>query len=169
MKAQHRERVIKLLGPLVLIVGTTAIGSCVHRPAMTPETGAPPLVIHVQPEHEWTDSGLTVHRDDWLFITATGDVSWSARKKSVGPNGVNGSPGWPVGGGGLVGRVDGTTKAFDIGARTERFRYRNARSRATFEPPPVHMPADGHLLLGFKDFKPGANTGEFLVTIRRAK
>jgi hypothetical protein len=31
------------------------------------------------------------------------------------------------------------------------------------------MPADGPLLLGFKDFSQGANRGEFEITIRHAQ
>jgi len=113
------------------------------------------------------DTGLTVRRDECLSITATGAVRWTAGAQSVGPDGLGAYPGWNIGRGGLVGRVDGG-KAFDIGARTTQFRSRNLRSRATYPPPPVRMPADGHLWLGFNRFTRLGTAGSFEVTVTRA-
>lgn len=102
-------------------------------------------------------------------MTATGEVHWGARQETIGPNGRDGSPGIRVGAGGLVGRIDASPKAFDIGARTQLFRYRASRPWATYAPPPIRMSTEGHLWLGFKDFRTGSNTGGFEVTIRRVK
>lgn len=72
-------------------------GACVHQPVRTPSAAAPAIVIHMKPSQQWTDSGVLVQAADWLFIDATGEVFWSARAKAVGPDGVNGYSGWPVG------------------------------------------------------------------------
>ena len=37
-----------------------------------------------------------------------------------------------------------------------------------YPPPPIKMPRDGSLYVGFKKFTSGANTGTFEVTIRPA-
>jgi hypothetical protein len=61
-------------------------------------------------------------------------------------------------------------KRFDIGARTQMFLSKGSlRHHLYYAPPPIRMPANGHLELGFKDFMQGANTGEFDITIRRAQ
>ena len=108
-----------------------------------------------------------MHRGEWLLFSATGDVSWAARKETTTADGTHGMPGF-VGAGGLVGRIAGTTRSFPIGARTQPYRV-NLRSRATKPAPPIRMPADGVLELGFKDYVAGDNTGELVVTIKEGR
>jgi len=109
-----------------------------------------------------------VHKGESLFVQATGEIYWSARHATAGPDGIGGSPGW-LNTGGLIGRVSASSQTFDIGARTAPFRSHDLRSQATYPPPAIRMPADGELTLGFKSYSAGANSGAFDVTIRRAR
>lgn len=146
------------------------IEGCTLGSRLRPDLAAPAIsVIRIQPDRAWTDTGLVVQRGEQLFFTATGEVFLAGRSKPAGPDGVKGYPGWNVGAGGLIGRVDGASKAFDIGARTQLFLSRFLRHHTYYPPPPIRMPADGRLLLGFKDFSLGANHGEFEITIRHAQ
>ncbi len=155
-------------GRVVLAIFVVAVASCVTTGRQfTVNLDQPARVLHVEPGQEWMDTGLTVRRDEWLSITATGAVQWTAGAQSVGPDGLGGYPGWNSGRGGLIGRVDGG-KAFEIGARTTLFRVRNGRSRWTYPPPPLKMPADGHLWLGFKGFTRTGTAGSFEVTVTQA-
>jgi hypothetical protein len=138
------------------------------EPPRVPDDAAPPVVVRVEAGHAWTGTGVQVHKDDWLFVTATGEIYWSARHASAGPDGIGGLPGWVMTGG-LIGRVSGSGHTFEIGARTRPFRSRNLRSQATYPPPAIRMPADGEFTLGFKGYSPGTNSGSFEVTIRRAR
>lgn len=150
---------------LLLTTAGCALGS--H---LKPDLTAPPLqVIRMQPDRPWIDTGVVVQRGEQLFITATGSVVWGGRSTAAGPDGIKGYPGWTIGAGGLVGRVDGATKTFDVGARTQLFLSKFLRHHTYYPPPPIRMPADGPLLLGFKDFRQGANRGEFEVTVRHAQ
>lgn len=136
------------------------------NPNKVPDPTMPATVIRVVPDRPWTDSGLVVKKGDSIFFTATGEVVWATRITRSSADGIKGSPGWHVGEGGLVGRVD-DSKAFDIGARVGLFPDRHARPpHHPFPPPPLRMPRDGKLLLGFKAFMPGENKGNFEVTIR---
>jgi hypothetical protein len=142
--------------------------TCASVPA-TPDSSEPPVVVQLTPDRAWTDTPVVVRRGERLMITATGEVSWVTTGKSAGPDGVSGYPGWPVADGGLVGRVGGTSKTFDIGSRTSPLHDRNLRSQATYSPSALVMPDEGMLQLGFKHFQPGANRGRFEVTIQRAR
>jgi hypothetical protein len=127
----------------------------------------PVVVVRMQPDRAWTDSGVTVQEGEELFFTAAGEVYWEARNAAAGPDGVKGYPGWSVGAGGLIGRVE-TSKIFALGTRTQLFLAPNPRGRRHYyAPPPLRMPATGRLMLGFKDFKQGNNLGEFEITVRR--
>jgi hypothetical protein len=127
-----------------------------------------PATVIVTPTSEWSDTGISVHKGDRLVFTATGDVYWQARSHAIGPDGDHGVPGWSVGPGGLRARVGSNGHPFDLGARTTALQPpKHARPpKAPYVPPPVTMPADGSLFLGFKQFMDGANTGRFDVTIR---
>jgi hypothetical protein len=119
------------------------------------------------PTAEWTATGIVVHKGDLLLFTASGDVSWTGRG-STGPDGAGGQPGWSVGPGGLVGKV-GAGKPFDLGARTGLFPDLHARPpHHPYPPPAIAMPGSGELILGFKAFAPGTNSGAFEVRIQRA-
>lgn len=145
---------------------TVLVGGCTSP--RVPDDSAPPVIVHVQAGQEWTATGVRVHKNDWLFVTATGEIYWGARQTSAGPDGIGGSPGW-LNTGGLIGRVAASGRTFDIGARTKPLRSHDMRSQATYPPTPIRMPADGELTLGFKQYSPGANSGGFEVTIRRAR
>jgi hypothetical protein len=114
------------------------------------------------------DTGFRVTEHERVYISATGTVFWSERARTTGPDGLIGSwpPGFTVGSGGLVGRISGSSKVFRIGARTQPYKYRNPKTVETHPAPPLKMPATGTLVLGFRDFTAGANTGLFEVTIR---
>jgi hypothetical protein len=150
---------------VVLLLFAAALTAC--APPRVPDESATPIVVRVDASREWTDTGVRVHKDDWLFLSATGEIYWAAWGAPAGPDGLHGSPGW-LKAGGLLGRVSASTKTFEIGARTGPMRSRNLRSQATYPAPPIRMPADGVLTLGFKQFSQGANAGSFEVTIRRA-
>jgi hypothetical protein len=151
---------------IAVFAATTLAAGCTSP--RVPDDSAPPVIVHVAAGQEWTATGVRVHKDDWLFVTATGEIYWSAHQTSAGPDGIGGSPGW-LNTGGLIGRVAASGRTFDIGARTKPFRSHDMRSQATYPAPPIRMPADGELTLGFKEYTAGANSGGFEVTIRRAR
>jgi hypothetical protein len=157
----HRGRVAAGLAVLAAIAS-----GC--TPVLPPRADAPPVVLKVDPASEWRDTGIAVHEGELLYVTATGEVTWETRRATAGPDGVHGSPGW-LRAGGLVGRVSTSSKTFEIGARTQPFPDKNPRSRVTHPPPPIRMPATGTLVLGFKDYTPGANAGSFEVTVQRTR
>lgn len=138
-----------------------------------PATEPAPLLVVVEPRRDWTDTGRDVTAGELIYFTATGEVSWSTlggkAVAGVGPDGVNGSPGWNVGRGGLVGRVGEAGKAFDIGARTTMFHRGGRPPRRPYAPPPIKMPASGRLYLGFKQYSAGNNRGAFEVAMRAAE
>jgi hypothetical protein len=134
-----------------------------------PDPGAAATVVAFQPTAPWMDTGLTVHKGDLFLVSATGEVFWQARNQKTGGDGLGGTPGWNVGTGGLQGKVGADGKAFDLGARTSLFPDKHARPpHHPHPPPPIAMPSDGALYLGFKAFTAGANTGALEVTIRPA-
>ena len=139
-------------------------------PAFEVDRSVQPVVIELAPTAMWKDSGIAVRKGDRLLFTATGEIAWNARGPSVGPDGVDGRPGWRVGRGGLVGKVGADGKPFDIGARTGLFPARHARPPYHHSPPPpIRMPRDGRLFVGFKDFTGGAHTGTLRVAIHAAR
>lgn len=151
-----------------LIFVCAAVSGCFipGNPNKLPDPTMPATVIRVVPDRPWTDTGLVVRKGDSIFFMATGEVVWATRNARSSPDGIKGSPNWRVGDGGLVGRVD-DSKTFDIGARVGLFPDHHPRPpHHPFPPPPLKMPRDGKLLLGFKAFMPGENEGSFDVTIR---
>ena len=158
---------------VVLISGCLASAAPVAGPAFQDRASGPgtvelPATVTVSSASAWSDTGITVHKGDRLLFTATGEVYWQARSQAIGPDGDHGVPGWSVGPGGLRGRVGTGGRPFDLGARTTTLQPpKHARPpKEPYVPPPVRMPADGSLYLGFKQFTAGANTGRFDVTIR---
>jgi len=148
------------------LAAAVALIAC--TPPRVPDDSAPPTVVRVDATQEWTDTGITVRKDDRLFLTATGEIYWDAHRASAGPDGIGGSPGW-LNTGGLIGRVSSSPTIFDIGARMDPMPSPNLRSKTMHPPPPIRIPADGVLELGFKRYSAGANTGSFEVTIRHAR
>ena len=146
------------------------MAGCALGSRLKPDLTAPPFrVIVMQADRPWTDTGMTVQRGEQLFLTATGNVFWTGRNAAAGPDGIKGYPGWTIGTGGLIGRIDGASKSFDVGARTQMFLSKFLRHHTYYPPPPIRMPADGPLLVGFKNFSQGPNRGEFEITIRHAQ
>jgi hypothetical protein len=166
-KERRRMRLAFTRLVFAAIVGANACAT--SGSLITADPSVPPIILTMPADREWVDSGMTAQRDERLFISATGELFWNASNRTSGPDGINGYPGWTIGAGGLVGRVEGTSKTFDIGARTQKFLSRNLRFHSYHDPPPIRMPVSGRLQLGFKDFKPGEGRGEFEVTIRRVR
>jgi hypothetical protein len=124
--------------------------------------------VDVAPNTEWTETPLSVRRGERLLFVATGTVWWGASNTTTTADGYDGTPGWHVGRGGLVGRVGADGKLFEIGAREGLFPDKHPRPpHHPYPPPPIEMPRDGRLYLGFKEFTPGANAGAFAVGIAR--
>ena len=155
-------------GP-VLVTALLAAG-CSLNPSPAADPGPGPIVttVRVEADRPWTDTGLIVKKGDRFFLTATGEVQWAARHATSGPDGIDGLVGWRVGPGGLVGRVGEGAKPFAIGSRTTAFPDHRPRPPHHSHPaPPVTIPANGKLMLGFKDYEPGDNRGGFDVIVRR--
>ena len=132
----------------------------------TPDPAAASTVVTVMPTAPWTEVAVTVRKGERLLFTARGDVFWERSRSTTGPDGYKGVAGWSVGRGGLVGKVGIDGKSFDIGARVGLFPDKHARPpHHPYPPPPLEMPSDGTLYVGFKEFTAGANTGTFTVTI----
>ena len=148
------------------VVWSVLTGCSVHAP-FTPDRTAAPAVVELTPDRDWEDTGLSVSKGERLFVTTAGSIFWGFRGLQADADGVGGYPGWKVGPGGLVGRVGERT--FDIGARTQPFLSKYLRVHSYSAPPAIVMPSDGRLMLGFKDFQANANTGDFQVTIWRAR
>jgi len=135
---------------------------------LQPDAAAPPATVRLIPTTAWTDTGIVVHEGDRLLFTASGEVRWQGRAGANGPDGEHGQPGWRVGRGGLIGKVGLTGAPFDVGARTGLFPDRHARPPHHPHPPPaLVMPGSGPLILGFKAFAPGGNSGWFEVSVQR--
>lgn len=166
------------LGVLVAAVCVASCGSL--RPCFTnchdplpakyqPDPAGPSTVISVMPTSPWTETAVTVRKGERLLFTATGDVLWERSNSTTGPDGYKGVVGWSIGRGGLIGKIGENGKAFDIGARAGLFPDQHARPpHHPYPPPPIKMPRDGKLYLGFNEFAAGANTGMLNVTISRA-
>ena len=134
-----------------------------------PDPRAVPTVVALQPTAPWIDSGVMVHKGDLLLVSATGEVFWQGRNEKADADGIGGMPGWKVGAGGLRAKIGSDGKIFDVGSRTSLFPDNHARPpHHPFPPPPITVPNDGALYLGFKSFVPGRNTGSLEVTIRPA-
>ena len=139
-------------------------------PQFQPDPASSATVVTLPPAAPWMDTGITVRKGEQLLVAATGEVFWQTRNRTSAADGEKGVPGWSVGPGGLLGKVGVNGKPFDIGARTSLLTPpRGARPpRRPYFLPPLEMPQDGRLYLGFKDFVAGANTGMFEVTVRPA-
>lgn len=129
-------------------------------PAAPPATDPPSdqaTGITVSGRQQWTPSGMTVRRGEWLMFDATGEIRLSDDPGDVAvPTGarleryLRRSPMPDVLAGALIGRI-GNGPPFRIGGQTR-----------------VQMPADGALFLGVNDSDPADNQGAFRVRIERA-
>ncbi|MEP7307866.1 MAG: hypothetical protein ABJA98_20370 [Acidobacteriota bacterium] len=138
-------------------------------PLSQPDPASPPATVRLIPTAAWTDTGIIVHEGDRLLFAASGEICWQGRAGSNGPDGERGQPGWNVGRGGLIGKVGLAGASFDVGARTGLFPDRHARPpHHPRQPPALVMPGSGTLMLGFKAFAPGVNTGWFEISVQRA-
>lgn len=164
---QHLTRVAVLAGIIPLCFAACA-------PALwdrwRPKLDVPATVVRVEPRESWSDTGVIVQAGELLFLTAIGEVTFvSHGDHRVGPDGDKPWVGVKVGKGGLVARIGPSGEPFDVGARSQPFKYPNIHSHRYHPPPPLVMPAAGRLFLGFKDFAPGNNQGAFEVSIRPAE
>ena len=109
--------------------------------------------IAVPSQQQWTPTGVTVRRGDWVSFNASGEVHiGSEGNPAIGVNGLPGvlAPGAPVANGAsgaLIGRV-GNGAAFVIGNQSR-----------------MQMPAAGQLFLGVNDGNLPDNTGSFQVQV----
>ena len=157
-------------GSLVIAVLFGSGCALMNPPVREPDLASALAIMRLEPNQPWTDTGLTVRKGERLFFTATGEIYWAASGTTTGPDGLNGLVGWRVGRGGLVGRVGDAGKPVWIGGRTTPFPDQHARPpHHPHPPPPIKIPRDGALFLGFDGFTPGDNQGSFEVTIRPEK
>jgi hypothetical protein len=127
-----------------------------RRAAAPAQAAAPAGAIIVQGNQAWTNSGISVTRQERIGFLATGDIMIAANASS----GVGGSPAatsptirYPVFSspvGALIARV-GNGAPFLIGANTQ----------------PIAMPATGRLFLGLNDDHFADNSGMYTVTLTR--
>jgi len=109
--------------------------------------------IAVPSQQQWTPTGVTVRRGDWVSFNASGEIHiGSEGNPAIGVNGLPGvlAPGAPVANGAsgaLIGRV-GNGAAFVIGNQSR-----------------MQMPAAGQLFLGVNDGNLPDNTGSFQVQV----
>jgi len=112
--------------------------------------------VTVDAKQQWTPTGITVQRGDWVTFSTSGEARIGGEgNPTAGPDGVNASaraPGAPLANapaGALIGRV-GNGTPFLIGS--------NGR---------VQMPAAGQLFLGVNDGHLPDNDGSFQVQVSR--
>jgi len=112
--------------------------------------------ITVDGKSQWTPTGLTVRRGEWVTFSSTGEIHIGGDgNPAANPGGVSNNavaPGAPVAGGvagALIGRV-GNSAAFVIGSQGR-----------------VQMPAAGQLFLGVNDGNLQDNDGSFHVQVAR--
>ena len=109
--------------------------------------------IAVPSQQQWTPTGVTVRRGDWVSFNASGEIHiGSEGNPAIGVNGLAGvlAPGAPVANGAsgaLIGRV-GNSAPFLIGSQSR-----------------MQMPAAGQLFLGVNDGNLPDNTGSFQVQV----
>jgi hypothetical protein len=120
----------------------------------TPPNNAQGVTVNSQ--QQWTPTGLTVRRGEWVTFSSSGEVKIGGDgDPTVGPNGMANNataPGAPVAGGAagaLVGRI-GNGPAFLIGNQNR-----------------VQMTAAGQLFLGVNDGHLPDNNGAFQVQVAR--
>lgn len=112
--------------------------------------------VTVASQQQWTPSGITVRRGDWVTFNASGSVRIGGEgNPTAGPEGVSAgttAPGAPVANapaGALIGRI-GNSAPFLIGNRNR-----------------VQMEAAGQLFLGVNDGHLQDNDGTFQVQVAR--
>lgn len=109
--------------------------------------------ITIPSQQQWTPTGVTVRRGDWVSFNASGEIHiGSEGNPAIGVNGLPGvlAPGAPVANGAsgaLIGRV-GNGAPFLIGNQSR-----------------MQMPAAGQLFLGVNDGNLPDNTGSFQVQV----
>lgn len=89
----------------------------------------PARTVVVNARQQWVDTGIDLRAGDFLYVTATGRVSWAPGANPTDANGADpAGPNAPLpgaGAGGLVGRI-GNTQAFMVGANLEGHRANTA-------------------------------------------
>ena len=122
--------------------------------ANTEPTNAQGVTVNAQ--QQWTPTGLTVRRGEWVTFSSTGEVKIGAEgNPAIGPNGIASNataPDAPVAraaAGSLIGRI-GNGPAFMIGNQNR-----------------VQMTASGQLFLGVNDGHLQDNSGAFQVQVAR--
>lgn len=112
--------------------------------------------ITVGSQRQWTPTGMSVRRGEWVTFDSTGEIKIGGDgNPTATPNGVGGgtlAPGSPLpqaAAGVLLGRV-GNSAPFVIGSQTR-----------------VQMPAAGQLFLGINDGHLPDNEGNFQVQVSR--
>jgi hypothetical protein len=110
--------------------------------------------IGVSARQQWTPTGFTVRRGEWISVNATGEIKTSRDENDrATPNGTGrthpSNPLPAISGGTLIGRI-GNSRPFEIGSQ-KRFQ----------------APAAGLLFLGVNDSVVDDNDGEFRVEIQR--
>ena len=109
--------------------------------------------IAIPSQQQWTPTGVTVRRGDWVSFNASGEIHiGSEGNPAIGVNGLAGvlAPGAPIANGAsgaLIGRV-GNSAPFLIGGQSR-----------------LQMPAAGQLFLGVNDGNLPDNTGSFQVQV----
>jgi hypothetical protein len=109
--------------------------------------------ITIPSQQQWTPTGVTVRRGEWVSFNASGEIHiGSEGNPAIGVNGLPGviAPGAPVANGAsgaLIGRV-GNGAPFVIGNQSR-----------------VQMPSAGQLFLGVNDGNLPDNTGSFQVQV----
>jgi hypothetical protein len=115
---------------------------------------APGQGITVNSQQQWTSTGISVRRGQWVVFNSSGEIHIGGDgNPASSPNGVGGgtlAPGAPLAqapAGALIGRV-GNSQPFLIGGLTR-----------------VQMPASGILFLGVNDGHLPDNTGSYQVEV----
>jgi len=89
----------------------------------------PARTVMVSARQQWVDTGIDLRAGDFLYVTATGRVSWAPAANPTDANGGDpAGPNAPLpggGAGGLVGRI-GNTQVFMVGANLDGHRANTA-------------------------------------------
>ena len=111
------------------------------------------IVVRVDGNQRWVDTGIDVKRGDRLNLSSSGQVIVTPGSTATPAGARIRSANYPVptlGVGGLIAKV-GDAAPFAVGAGSHQ----------------ITMPEDGRLQLGINDDEFGDNDGSFSVTIRR--
>jgi Ca2+-binding EF-hand superfamily protein len=129
--------------------GTGARTGAGARPAGVRE---PARTVVVNARQQWVDTGIDLRAGDFLYVTATGRVSWAPAANYTEANGADpAGPNAPLpgaGAGGLIGRI-GNSQVFMVGANLDGHRANTA----------------GRLFLQVNDDLLTDNQGSFRTTV----